>query len=809
MKETGKRIPLNEGWYFTSDFREAPLGTPDISGMQPVRLPHTTDVTPFNYFDASVYQHLSLYRRILPVKESWEGKCLLLTVEGAAHRAKLYINGKEVCEHRCGYTAFTADIAEYVTYGEDNVIDITVDSREDLDQPPFGFVIDYMTYSGLYREVSLEIREKDHIEDVFHCPVPCFEAGGEPTGKGTVTSFVTLAGDRDACVCQVLSEKATGKVISEGAPDVLRDGQYVLEADGIRLWDTDDPVLYELRTVLLKNGEAVDETVVSVGFRTAEFRADGFYLNGRKLRIRGLNRHQSYPYVGYAMPASMQKLDADIMKKELGLNAVRTSHYPQSRHFIDRCDEVGLLVFTEIPGWQHIGGQSWKDQAVKNTSDMVLQYRNHPSVILWGVRINESADCDELYRRTNEEARRLDPTRPTAGVRNMKKSSFLEDVYTYNDFIHDGTNVGCEPKKAVTSDTGRAYLITEYCGHMFPTKMYDDEIHRTEHALRHARVLDAVASNSDIAGSFGWCLADYNTHRDFGSGDGICYHGVMDMFRNPKPASFIYAAEGLRDKPVLAVTSSFSKGENPTGNPGRCYIISNADSVKMYRNDRFVREYFPGDSTFSHLEHGPVLIDDFIGDALKEDEGMPEGKAELFKQILNGAAIEGFSHLSASMKLKALRAMVFHGARYSDAEKLYSRYIGDWGKRGTGYRFDAVKNGATVGTLVLSSPEEVRCEAKADHTVLTEADTYDVAEIRIRLTDENSNQLYFMNCPLSLTVEGPLEVIGPAIVSVRGGAAGTYVKTTGIPGDAVITIHGEQIPDTAVRFSITTNEEDR
>ncbi len=121
---------------------------------------------------------------------------------------------------------------------------------------------------------------------------------------------------------------------------------------------------------------------------------------------------------------------------------MRTSHYPQSRHFIDRCDELGLLVFTEIPGWQHIGGNGWKDIAVQNTREMVLQYRNHPSVILWGVRINESPDDDAFYRRTNAAAHELDPTRQTGGVRCYKKGSLLEDVYTYNDFFHDGTNAG-------------------------------------------------------------------------------------------------------------------------------------------------------------------------------------------------------------------------------------------------------------------------------------------------------------------------------------------------------------------------------
>ena len=191
------------------------------------------------------------------------------------------------------------------------------------------------------------------------------------------------------------------------------------------------------------------------GFRTAEFRADGFYLNGKKTFLRGLNRHQCYPYIGYAAPAHLQREDARILKEELACNAVRTSHYPQSQHFIDACDRLGLLVFTEIPGWQHIGDEAWKDQAVENVREMVLQYRNHPSIVLWGVRINESQDDDEFYRRTNALAHELDPSRPTSGVRYLEKSSLLEDVYAYNDFSHTGGNPGCRPRTRSRPTWGR------------------------------------------------------------------------------------------------------------------------------------------------------------------------------------------------------------------------------------------------------------------------------------------------------------------------------------------------------------------
>src|SRR5699024_1546484 len=146
-------------------------------------------------------------------------------------------------------------------------------------------------------------------------------------------------------------------------------------------WSPENPNLYDL--VILEEEDILYQQ--KVGFRRAEFTKDGFYLNGENYPIIGLNRHQDYPYVGYAMPEEWQVEDVNVLKYQLGLNLVRTSHYPQSPAFIAACDEIGLLVFEEIPGWQHIGEGEWQDVLLQNVREMVVRDRNHPSVILWGV----------------------------------------------------------------------------------------------------------------------------------------------------------------------------------------------------------------------------------------------------------------------------------------------------------------------------------------------------------------------------------------------------------------------------------------
>ena len=856
------RIPLNDYWQFTEIWTDE-FGhfSPEASSLvKEVRLPHTCRETPFHYFDESLYQMVCGYRRVLHAPAEWTGKRVFLTFEAAGHHAQVFCNGEMLAEHRCGYTAFTVELTKALLPEKDNLLSVRLDSRESLNQPPFGHVIDYMTYGGLYREAYLEVKEETSLQDVFVKPNYLPDGTGPDKDEariGIVGTEVRLHDSPDLIPASELVLTQTVLSYEGGETPLashtfrlseqstitrtLMDGSYTaflteFTLPDIELWALEKPVLYRLRTELFKEEQPkekgdgfaaaamepsaalrlLDETEEVFAFRKAEFKADGFYLNGEKTKIVGLNRHQSWPYVGYAMPASQQALDADILKKEMGVNAVRTSHYPQSHAFVRRCDELGLLVFTEIPGWQHIGDGAWKNQALHNTEDMVLQYRNHPSIILWGVRINESQDDDPFYVRTNEIARRLDPTRPTGGVRCFTKSRLLEDVYTYNDFIYDGTGHGCSKKAAVTSDMSKPYLVSEYNGHMYPTKAFDSEQHRAEHVLRHARVLNDIAGEGDIAGSFAWCFFDYNTHQDFGSGDRICYHGVTDMFRNPKPAASVYAVRN-EEKVVLEVTSAMDIGEHPTGNLGQIYIVTNADEVKMYKNGRFIRSYTSADSEYKNLKHGPIPITDYIGDELEQKEGFPPKQAELVKDILNHAARFGFTHLPPQVMAKAGWLMARYGMKYEEAYDLYTKYIGTWGGEATVYRFDALKNGEVVKSVVKTPVKRLSLHMKVNETVwdegsgrdlsrmpvhLKEGDTYDVAQVRICVTDQNGNVLPFYQDSLTMEVHGPLEIIGPKSVPMRGGMGGTYVKTTGQTGPGYLTVSGPQTGTVAVSFVV-------
>ena len=771
---------LCNGWEFT------PQWSLDFAAGQgegtPVRLPHTVKELPLHYIDHKAYQMVCGYRKRLPILPEYAGKRLFLQFDGAGHIATVYINGEKVCHHRTGYTAFRLEISEYVTVGEDALIAVELDTTENPAVPPFGFVIDYLTYGGLYREVWLDIREQSYIEDIFVTTPYHDQVHVEIQTRGSAL-----------CRLSILEEDGTTLLTKETSSPAD------LVFPNARLWSLDDPHRYVLKCQLLDGyGAIVDTQEVKFGVRTIDFREDGFYLNGKKTFLRGLNRHQSYPYIGYAAPENLQREDARILKQELGCVAVRTSHYPQSQYFIDECDKLGLLVFTEIPGWQHIGDEAWQEQAVENTREMVLQYRNHPSIVLWGVRINESQDCDGMYRRTNAIARQLDPSRPTSGVRYLEKSHLLEDVYSFNDFSHTGNNAGVRPKKAVAPQAEKAIIISEHNGHMFPTKAFDPWQKRQEHALRHARVLNDAMGDGDHAGCFGWCMFDYPTHKDFGSGDRICYHGVMDAFRNPKLAAAVYASQ--QDKtPVLAIGSPMDIGDYPGGQIGDVYAFTNAEEVALYKNGAFVGKLCC--DKWDGLEQGsPLRVEDTVGCLLETQEGFDKKKADLLRKCLVSIGKKGLAGLSPADYLRMGYAMIRYKLKFEDAFQLYGKYIGNWGGEATAWRFDALEGDQVVASVTCCPSAKLHLEVTPSATVLEEKQSYDMAAVRIRILDEYGNPAPYAQIPVKLTLEGDAELAGPDVVAAEGGMCGTYVRTVGRSGAATLTISTPQTEAVTVSF---------
>ena len=791
----------NDGWLFAPVFTPALVQPDRADELIPVRVPHTVQPLPSNYCNENAYQRLSGYRKEFFAPKEWEGRTVLLTFGAVAHDATVFCNGRRMFHHGCGYTAFTVDLTAALRLGQKNVVAVRCDSREDLNIPPFGGQLDGLTYGGIYRAVSLDIKEPAYLRDIFI----------EAKAEGDFRIYSSTVGETVGCTLQA-------EIRSPSGSRALYQGELSLPIvgtlNGVHPWSLEHPSLYTLTVRLIRPGtnglpdRVLDERSTRFGFRTLQFVAGGLYLNGQRVELRGLNRHQSYAYQGYAMPDSIQRLDAQLLKKELGCNAVRTSHCPPSPAFLDACDELGILVFTEMPGWQHLGDDTWKAQALQNCREMVCQYRNHPSIFLWGVRVSGSADDEAFYKRTNETVRRLDPTRPTAGARSSRKSQLLEDVYAYNDYSYRGRGPGCEARGNVTPDTRKGYLISEFGGQQFPAKAFDDEPHRLAQALRYAAVLNDSIAQQGVAGSFGWCMTDYNTHREFGSGDRVSYHGVMDLFRNPKLSAAVYASQKTPRAPsdiVLEVSSGMALGDLPGGIPVACWVFTNAESVRLYRDNDFVAEFAPDRrGRFAALPHPPIEIQDFVGSLLEKYEGLDRAAAPQVAAILNAMRRDAME-LSPRSRARML------SLRLSAQEllRMYYKYIGVLGSPTSVYRFEAVWHGRAVKTVIREPVQSVRLECTVHNPILTDGPTWDCAAVSLRAIDQNGNLLPYCSEAVQLSVEGPVEILGPSVVPLRGGMAGTYLATTGEAGRAVLHCKMEGALDTEAVLTIRCREESR
>jgi len=599
-------LPMNRSWLYSRTVVEgAHRKDFDDSGYEKVVVPHTNVRLPWHSFDEKSYEFVSSYRRHFKVPAEARGKNVFVDFEGVMTASTVWLNGTRLGEYKGGYTPFTFELTPHLDFNGENVLAVDVDSSERPDIPPFGYEIDYLTFGGIYREVSLRVVPGAFLENIFAKP------------KDVLSEHPSLDVD-----CHVLNLEAAESLRLEV---VLRDGDRVVERgsktipasaasseavvhtvrltglESIKLWDLAHPNLYSVEVSLWRGDRHVDKVSRRIGFREAQFTDHGFELNGKVIKLRGLDRHQTFPFVGQAMPGRVQRRDAQILRSQLKCNIVRTSHYPQSPHFLDACDEIGLLTLEEIPGWQHIGDQSWQDISVDNVRRMIRRDWNHPSIILWGVRINESRDNHDFYTRTNAMAHKLDPTRQTGGIRYFQESEFLEDVFTMNDFGF--------PLKPPNHPR---YLNTEFVGHTYPTKAIDQVERLTEHMIRHARVHNQLASNPQYAGGIAWCAFDYNTHGNFGSGDRICYHGVTDMFREPKPAAGFYKSQcDPEEEIVLEPAFHWARGDADVGF-SKAVVCSNCDHVKLYIRYEMIVEADPDRKQFPHLRYAPFTLD--LGD---------------------------------------------------------------------------------------------------------------------------------------------------------------------------------------------------
>jgi beta-galactosidase len=610
---------FNQDWLFGGEYAggtEAP-GYPE-SGFSAVTLPHT--VTPLSWgdWDASAWQQMWVYRKHLTGPAN-AGTRVFVDFRGVMTSAAVFLGGVQIAQHQGGYLPFSVELTQHLVAG-DNVLAVVVDARW-LDVPPDGAsagpsAVDYLQPGGIYRDVALRIVPAIHIADVFAKPTNVLSSGpgvdvqvtidaaAPATGPVTINAAVLDGG-------RVLgSATGTASVTSSGTTTATLsiDG-----LTGVTLWSPDTPKLYQVTATLVANGvtHAYD---VNTGFRQATFTIDGFHLNGQRLEIFGLNRHQLFPYTGMAASARLQRRDAEILRTELNCNMVRCSHYPQSPDFLEACDELGLMVWEEPPGWQYVGDAAFQDIVLQNVQDMVIRDRNRPSVIVWATRLNESNNNPALYAQTRALADSLDGTRQTSGaMRFYSTSDWAQDVFAYDDYHSTDSKTNATLLAPIS---GVPYLVTEAVGALDGAPLYrwvDTEATLALQAKMHAQVHDLAQADPAYCGLLGWAGIDYAS---LNGGDRIWHAlkwaGVLDTFRVPKPGAAFYRSQvdpALSPVILPVFFWDFGAGSPATGPGAGAMIATNCDRLELYVDGQHFATGTPDTTDYASLAHPPVIVD--------------------------------------------------------------------------------------------------------------------------------------------------------------------------------------------------------
>ena len=619
----GYSFPLDQNWLFGGQWNgDSNYLQPgyDETGFETVTLPHCVAKLSWEGWVPDDWAGVWVYRRHFAARDEFKNRRVFLDFDGVMSRALPMLNGHALPEHIGGYLPFHYEITGMLQ--EKNVLGVAIDSRW-LSVPPDGYErgpneIDFLEPGGIVRSVRLRAVPQIFIADVFAKPVKVLDADRrvEVTCKIDAAALPytplrlqvdMMDGDR-----RVATDSKTVAISQTGQ---IQASLVLSDLGNVKLWDTDTPQLYDIVATLYADDQPLHDYRVRIGLREARFDLDGFFLNGRRLQLFGLCRHELLPYTGFAMPPRVMRRDAEILKHEFNCNAVRCSHYPQSPAFLDACDELGLMVWEELPGWHYIGNQTWQDLAVRDVQDMVRRDRNRPSVIIWGVRINESRNVPEFYKRTTAAAKELDDTRPASGAMDMYSlKGWSEDVYAFNDYTHNEKTGKLELKQPLP---GVPFLLTETVGQLVgigPSiahkyRRSGDVALQVKQAVYHAQAHEQAAANPRFCGVIAWCAFDYPSGEN--PYNQIKTPGVADIFRIPKLGATFYQAQVSPDvRPVIEPNFYWDFGPQTPNGPGKnAAIFSNCDRLEIFVGREKVASVTPDRENFPHLKYPPFFCD--------------------------------------------------------------------------------------------------------------------------------------------------------------------------------------------------------
>lgn len=624
---------FNDNWQFSivddesADFSETDAA---VSGWEMVKIPHTPRLEPLVVNDQ--WQGICWYRKSFNISSKDKGQKLYLRFEGAMNVADVWVNGTKVMQHVGGYLPFVIDITDVVKYDGENSIAVKLDNRDNKVTGPKPLErLDFNMYGGIYRNVWLIKKNPLHITDPFIVDKPA--SGGvfitQPYVDWTVAevnikTHITNETDHSKSfkllnqLCYnddvVKSEFLDELVLDAGeSKDIIQE----LKLKHPHLWSPQDPFLYELKTIVVCEGEFVDQEINRIGLRQFVFRDNALYINGNKTFLRGVNRHQEYPYIGYALSDNDQYRDA-VKIKEAGFDYVRLSHYPHSEAFMDACDELGLVTLDAVLGWQYFGDKVFQDHVVKTARHLIRRDRNRASVLAWEVSLNESGMSKEFMDRIHNAAHEEYPGKYcyTAGWRDYAYDIFVQArqhrighkphnhkkpyiVSEYGDWEYYAQNAG------LNQDSWGGLKQEERSSRQL---LSDGERRLQQQALNIQEAHNDNFTTPAFADGY-WVMYDYNR----GYTSDLESSGIMSIHRVPKFSYFFYQSQRNATEldmryasgPMAYIATYWSDSSSTT-----VKVYSNCEKVELMLNDQSLGTQLPDSGALStHLNNPPFTFE--------------------------------------------------------------------------------------------------------------------------------------------------------------------------------------------------------
>ena len=397
-------IKIMKNWNFT-----------DQNGkVTQLDLPHTWNNKDGQDGGNDYWRGTNKYDTVFDIPEfDKETQCVYLQFHGVNASARVILNEKEVCTHDGGYSTFRVDVTDVLK--DKNTLLVEVDNS--VNDRVYPQKADFTFYGGIYRDVELMVVSKEHF-DLDYYGGPGLKYFTKVRGKDAIVNVVTYLNNeakKAGCVVQVGLWDAAGKLVAEAEGCDVN-----LSVKDVHLWDgLEDPYLYKVKAVLVKDGKAVDEVGCNCGVREFSFSpVDGFHLNGRPYPLHGVSRHQDYRDLGNAISKEEHDRDMELIK-EVGANTIRLAHYQHDQYYYDLCDKEGMIVWAEIPYIsEHL--PNGRENTFSQMKELIIQNFNHPCIVTWGLSneitisgAQHKKDMLDNHRELQKMVKEMDPSRVT------------------------------------------------------------------------------------------------------------------------------------------------------------------------------------------------------------------------------------------------------------------------------------------------------------------------------------------------------------------------------------------------------------